>query len=167
MGVEEKLRRLRPGLRRVVGKYPIRVRDDLMAVGMVAAWQGLLAGIDAERMLLRRAKWAMQDYLRSVRPGKRWRPVTVLSMTRPPANVTDYEDMDGNEYLVPSECPSPEELLAQKQQIERVNDLPLRLRRLIQETLAGRSQSALAVKLGVTPSRVSQLVARGVKVLHS
>ncbi len=131
-----------------------------MAVGMAAVWQGSAKGTLEPRRLVVKARWAMQDYLRLVRPDKRRKRVL-----RGDAEVVLMSlDVLKDDGVFEPEEPRPrtDELAAQHERAlalrAALKQLPKRTRYAVKRRLDGWTNARIAKKLGVTEPRVSQLI---------
>jgi RNA polymerase sigma-70 factor (ECF subfamily) len=113
-----------------------------------------------------RARGAVLDALRAMRPGARRRPAPFpLSLEAP---LADGSGIALAEVLA-AEGPSPEELAVEAAEREEVRaalaSLPPRERAVLELVAGGAPLRDAAARLGVSKSRASQLAGRGLKRL--
>ena len=169
--VDDALQALRP-LCRAIALQLIRRRrlpasvtlEELEQAGMVGAWQaaerfdgrGTLAGFASIRI-----RGAMLDWLAQTHPGGRDGPeVTFVSI--------DDDDEDGHAALQLPDASDPAAEIERDQAAKaRLRALPPRERKVVQQVLAGRELAEVGAGMGVTGSRVSQLVASATRRLET
>jgi RNA polymerase sigma factor (sigma-70 family) len=161
--VERRLRQLQPAIVRAAHRLNLPMElDDLISVGMAKTWQ-LLSRRDYEDkdlgLVVTKAKWAMRDYLRWIRPGKKRNPVKVLSLD-------DIMSDTGRRMRFQPICrdPSPLEQLEMVEDARRhqarIGGLSKRDAVIVAQLMRGHKQCEIARDLGVSQPRVSQILKR-------
>lgn len=144
----EALKAIRGRIEGIAFRFPERERDDLVSVGLVGAWRAWQAGERVERLLIGKAAWAMRDFLRVTQPGKRSRRVRLVSLEDMPRELAGGPP--GDELLLALE--------RQRKLDLAISLLPKRIAAAVRGVLAGERGKEIATRLGVTESRVSQMV---------
>jgi RNA polymerase sigma factor (sigma-70 family) len=130
-----------------------------------------------------RVRGAIIDELRSFTPGSRrggstgalrpWYPDPAAMAVAQELGLLPSTGWEEGEVIPRAHTLSPEEQLlvdeAERLQAERINQrlarLPERLAMIVRRRLAGRMAREIAEELGVSPVRVSQLLARALELL--